>query len=334
MPITKVVRRRGATTTVQANAEVMFLPGGSIHRWQVRIATAVTRATAFAAPTNKRPRWVYNGKRLKNTFNSRTEMDAKNMRAVSVVGSSAAHAIFVDQGTGSYQAKILPPWVRGGGSLYESTWRPSPNSAPQGTITVRGQRAQGFFAKGLKRGMESKRLPSVEVPDSAIAGRTRPTPTHLLASVLGGEPNDMAFRAQLEQWREWRDRAFLNPDRPRIRKSRSMGPGYKRVAISADERRARNRESQRRARARNIRRDPKPTRTKTTPNKPTRTPKNKTRARATSQGRNQFLAAMSRKYGWADRNTLVLRDGYYYVVVRTRGANGKTEYREVRGRAR
>lgn len=248
MPLVKVVRSRGATTTVEANAEVLFQPTGSISRWENRLSNRVTEATRRAAPKNKRPHWLHYGKKLSDfgSFTSRTKRSGT--RITTVLGSRVSHALYVDQGTGIYAGKspwkaaILPPRAVGGSDLYESTWRPSKNSGPQGGRMIKGQRGQFFFAKGLRDALVSMRIPSVEVSDSAVAAKTQGGGVQAMVNSLGLPVNaNGAFRQQLEEWRRWRDESFLNPDRVRVR-SRALNPNVQRPRrLSPDERRERNR---------------------------------------------------------------------------------------------
>lgn len=206
------IRSRGATVYAEAHGEVLFAPGTSLSRWKNRFSNRLTAETAKAAPSNKRPRWAHYGKPLKQTISSSTStrLTRGGGRFYIATGSSANHALFVDQGTSSFQAKILPPWTRGGASLYESTWVPPGSSGPVGPIQVRGQKAQHFFDKGLQRGFQRMRLRSVQVPGEGISGMKeafRGMPASL-TNFSGATPWSFAFDAQLRQWRAWRDEAF------------------------------------------------------------------------------------------------------------------------------
>lgn len=337
MPLVKAVRSRGATTTVEANVEVMFVPTGSISRWERRLSRAVTEATRRAAPRNKRPHWMHYGKKLSDFGAYTTKTKYSGTHITSVVGSRVSHALYPDQGTGIYagkspwRAKILPPRTEGGSDLYEATWRPRRDSAPQGGITVKGQRGQFFFDKGLRNALTSMRLPSVEVADAVVANKTRGGSTQALVNSLGLPVDPQgAFQTQLEQWREWRDDAFQSETRPRNRKSRAIYPS-RIPRLSPDERKARNRINSKRYRD-SVRDYDRSLRAKTkAPIKPAK-PKRVTKPKMGKTDQNAFISAMSRKYGWVDRNTLEIRGGYYYIVVRVKGEGGRTEYREVRGK--
>lgn len=206
------IRSRGATVYAEAHGEVLFLPGTSLSRWKNRFSNRLTAETAKAAPSNKRPRWAHYGKPLKQTISSSTStrLTRGGGRFYIATGSSANHALFVDQGTSSFQAKILPPWTRGSPSLYESTWVPPGSSSPIGPIQVRGQKAQHFFDKGLQRGFQRMRLRSVQVPGEGISGMRealRGMPASL-TNFSGATPWSFAFDTQLREWRAWRDEAF------------------------------------------------------------------------------------------------------------------------------
>lgn len=214
------IRKRGASGVVTAHGEIMFAPGGLVNSWTNRFANRIGSETRKAAPTNKRPRWAHYGKPLKATITaSRPEFrpTARGARVYAAVGSTAPHAYYVDQGTGihgpnsrPYEAKILPPWQRGSASLYEHTWRPGgPRGRPVGTITIKGQEGQEFFAKGLARGFMRMKNRSVQVPGDGVAKMSR-----ALAALPrglerpGNTPVTGSFVLQLEEWRKWRDEAW------------------------------------------------------------------------------------------------------------------------------
>lgn len=246
MPLVRVVRSRGATTTVEANAEVLFLPSGPISRWENRLSNRVTEATRKLAPKNKRPHWLHYGKKLSDYGSFTTSTKRSGTHITTVLGSRVSHALYVDQGTGIYAGKspwkaaILPPREVGGSDLYEDTWRPHPSAKPGPGRMIKGQRPQFFFARGLRAGLVSMRIPSVEVADAVVAAKTQGGATQALVNSLG-LPIDAngAFRQQLQQWREWRDEAFLNPRRERTYKSRSRG--FARPRVDPTERKRLNR---------------------------------------------------------------------------------------------
>lgn len=223
MVLVRRIRKRGANIVVEAHGEVLFSAVGPVGRWTNMFSNRVTAFTAEEAPENKRPRWAHYGKPLKSTITSSTTYQPVRMKVYSAVGSTAPHAYYVDQGTGiyagngPYEAKILPPWQRGSASLYERTWRPSPVEGRPGPrrvkpVMVKGQRGQFFFDEGLRRGFQSMRMRSFQVPtDAKITDALRSMPTGM-TNFLGNTPPDKAFRAQLEEWRQWRDDAWFNDE--------------------------------------------------------------------------------------------------------------------------
>jgi hypothetical protein len=217
--IVRRIRNRGATITVEANAEVLFMPGGQVHNWTNRFTGRIRAHTISEAPRNKRPRWSHYGKALHTTIVSARPRFWGNgrdkQRVYGAVGSTAPYAWYVDQGTGvhngsmPYKAKILPPWVRGEGSLYEHTWRPTgPGGKRVKPVYIKGQKGQGFFDKGLRRAFQSMRMRSYQIAtDPKITDVINSVPTGL-DNFKGNTPADGAFIAQLEEWREWRDTAW------------------------------------------------------------------------------------------------------------------------------
>lgn len=232
--LVRKIRNRGANIVVEAHAEVLFAATGDVGRWQNRMSQRVRSFAAQAAPRNKRPRWAHYGKPLRDTFTATTKYQEGNMRVYSAIGSSAPHAYYVDQGTGvfngsgPYPAKVLPPWQRGEGSLYEATWRPNgPNGKRVKPVMIKGQKGQGFFAAGLARGFRSMRLRSFQVPGEGgpkIANAMAAMPTGM-ENFKGNTPGDGAFVAQLKQWREWRDEAWTRNTLGRtVRPERNPNP--------------------------------------------------------------------------------------------------------------
>jgi hypothetical protein len=232
MPVVRRIRGRGATGWVEVHGEVLFARNGDVSQWTRGFSRRITRLTAAAAPSNKRPRWSHYGKALKRTFTSSTQSSPGTLKVHAAVGSTAPYAAYVDQGTGvysgrgPYQAKILPPWTRQSPSLYEHTFnRPEPTTDragntyiewnPQGTITVKGQRGQFFFDEGLKRAFASEGMPTLQVPGVPPGMKMFPD---RLANFVGNTPADSAFIAQLKEWRSWRDRAWYS--------DRILGQGY------------------------------------------------------------------------------------------------------------
>lgn len=213
--LVRKIRSRGANIVVEAHGEVLFAPGADISRWKNRFSNRITAFTAQGAPTNKRPRWAHYGKPLKTTFtaSTRTRITKGGGFVYIAVGSTAPHAYYVDQGTGvyngsgPYEAKVLPPWLPIF-DLYENTWRPAgPGGRKVKPVMIKGQRGQFFFDKGLKRGFQSMRLRSYQVPGegvSSMAGALASFPTGM-ENFLGNTVSDATFKAQLQEWRRWRD---------------------------------------------------------------------------------------------------------------------------------
>lgn len=215
--LVRKIRKRGANIVVEAHGEVLFAATGDVGKWQNRMSHRVRAFAAQEAPRNKRPRWGHYGKPLRSTFTATTRYQEGNMRVYSAIGSSAPHAYYVDQGTGvfngagPYPAKVLPPWQRGEGSLYEATWRPGgPGTRRVKPIMIKGQKGQGFFDKGLARGFRSMRLRAFQLPGEGgpkISQALNSMPTGM-TNFAGNTPADGAFIASLEQWRAWRDAAW------------------------------------------------------------------------------------------------------------------------------
>lgn len=242
MPLVRRIRKRGANIVVEAYGEVLFAASGDIGRWTNRFSQRVRSFAAQEAPTNKRPRWGHYGKPLKTTFTASTTYQPMRMRVYSAIGSSAPHAYYVDQGTGvfngsgPYPAKVLPPWQRGEGSLYEATWRPAgPGTRKVNPVMIKGQKGQFFFDKGLARGFRSMRLRSFQLPGEGgpkISEAINSIPSGM-TNFAGNTPADGAFIASLEQWRAWRDAAWtrgklgrnIRPERnPKPTKPKAVKP--------------------------------------------------------------------------------------------------------------
>lgn len=301
---------------IEANAEVLFSATGDVGRWQNRFSQRARAAAAAAAPSNKRPRWSHYGKALRTTFTATTKYQPGRMKVYSAIGSSAPHAYYVDQGTGvhagngPYKAKILPPWQRGEGSLYEHTWRPGGEGGRVvRPVYIKGQEGQGFFDKGLRRAFQSMRMRSFQVPGEGgpkIAAAVNSIPSGLL-NFAGNTAADGAFRQQLDDWREWRGNAWSregvlgrqeNPQRRPVTPSRPSKPK------------------------------------KTRPPKPPK-PKGPSRA-SLAADRARVLAAAIKHYGAGnvETHTLEFRDGFWYITVRTKDSQGRNVFKEVKQRAR
>lgn len=343
------LRRRGVNTVVEAHGEVLFAPGTDLSRWKNRFSQRILAATIVAAPENKRPRWDHYGKPLKGTFkaSTATRITKGGGYFYIAVGSTAPYAAYVDQGTGvfaggsPYPAKILPPWSRGSASLYENTWRPPGSNKPVRPVMIKGQRGQFFFDAGLKNGFRSMRLRSFQVPgDAAITSALATFPDHL-ANFGGNTPADTAFRAQLTEWRAWRDKAFDSGRKlgrnavgyryTESRYSKAQQAASSRAATSATRKARRAAESalrSKRWREKN----------KAALTKPTK-PETGARRKALQVERARFIAAAIKKYGMSnvDLGSLEYEGGYWYLTVKVftkRDSDGgiRPEYKEVRGR--
>lgn len=221
MSQTKILREGKATIIATANGEVLAAPGGLVYRWTDQLNRKILRATARAAPRHKfgkRPLRPHPGKPLKRSFVSttpRTRLLKSGFRIYASVGSTARHAVYVDQGTGvfagnsPYVAKILPPWAPGQGSLYEHTWRPG---GPQGKrvrqVLIKGQPGQYFFDQGLRDGFRLHRIASAQIPGGSQVSDAFSTWYRQLEGFQGNTEADAGFVRRLEDWRRWRDKAF------------------------------------------------------------------------------------------------------------------------------
>lgn len=213
MPLTRTLRSRGSTVVVTAFAENLFTEAGPIPSWTRRATTSIRKATRTAAPTNQRHRWAHQGTPLKNTFRGSTRANPAGLKTYFAVGSTSDHALFVDQGTtGGFPMKILPPWAPGSPSLFESSWNWFGKGTAKNRKTNPGQRPQNFFDTGLRNGLAAMGIPTVEgaTPDSLRAGATFPEAVAAFTT-SGGErytQSNPVFRAQLAEWRAWRDSTY------------------------------------------------------------------------------------------------------------------------------
>lgn len=325
MPVTRTIKGRGVNGVLVVAAEPLFAVTGSVGRWTNGVSQRVRIATARAAPTNKRPRWAHYGKPLKQTFTASTAYQPERLRVYAGIGSTAPHALYVDQGTKPFEAKILPPWTRGGSDLREATYKYpvgfTSNSGrggvtwkPMGGIMVSGQRAQNFFAEGLAAGLAASGVSTVPLPvDGGIEGVIDGIPASLTGA-SGNTPVNAAFIAQLEEWRAWRNEGWLAYQKGRKRPPRARG--RRRTVTQADRRRWWRKASQKY-------RDKNRDNTK---------PKRNAAVRAE---RARFLAAMIKKYGAnnVDKGSLEFRKGYWYITIRTKDSEGRTIFKEVRGKS-
>lgn len=347
MPATKRLRGKNYNGVVVASAEILFTPGGIMGRWK---STLAGRTTGFAkgfAPSNKRPRWAHYGAPLKSTFKSSMDYDPGKLQAHMAIGSTSDHAVYPDQGTGifggngPYQGKILPPWTPGSPSLYESTWRPNPRSAPNGTVTIKGQRGQFFMDRAVKAGLRSARVATATLPGGSSVSKVVDSAPDGLLNFLGNTQPSATFVAQLQEWRAWRDRAF-NSDRSlgrdgdggRVGASRRLS-SYRRVDSGLLDRPRRTPAERRKQDA--IRQQRR--RDRVSEAKSTAKGRRPRKSMATKSQRNaektRFLKAMQKKWGVSnvDLGSLEGRNGYWYVTVRTKDAQGRTVFIERRGKA-
>lgn len=257
----RLKKTKNATVVINANADILFMPGGDVHGWMRKFANRTKKFTAAAAPSNSRPRWAHYGKPLKETIESLPPKPRKvrgGMRLYASVGSTAPYALYVERGTGifggrgPYEAKILPPWQRQSPSLYEHTWQVPAGSSRDnygnswtdwqqvGTVMIKGQKPQKFMEKGLNRAFEFMMRSSAQTVSRGtpkIGKALASWPADLSDFRPGNTPANGAFIAQLQEWREWRDEAFSA--------GRVLGRGYtgfrerrEREAVHRDIRRA------------------------------------------------------------------------------------------------
>jgi hypothetical protein len=218
MPEVRRLKKRGATIEVVAYGEVLFTNAGPVPGWLGRFSQRVRSFAEAEAPSNKRPRWAHYGKPLKSTMRAttRTRRGISAFHLHAAVGSTAPHAYYVDQGTGifagnsPYKAEILPPWERFSPSLYEASWQPPGSVRRVKPVMIKGQKGQHFFDTALKRGFQSMRMRSIQLPGEgvgAMSGVLRSEPAGLV-NFLGSTPSDAGFIKSLEEWRAWRDAAW------------------------------------------------------------------------------------------------------------------------------
>lgn len=341
MPAKKVTRKKHVTITAEAYAEVAFTPRGPMPAWNRRAAQAVEKAIIANTPTGSRPHWAHTGKRLKDTISSQTAMNAAGSKAHFTVGSSSYYAAYVDQGTGGFDAKILPPWSRGSASLFEHTWKPSPNSAPVGKLPVKGQKAQRFFGRGLQEGMAAMGI--IARPTSDVVDTT-PFPRHI-TQFPGDAYNQAAFRAQLEEWRKWRDKAWADGkylgrsgsdsrSREVARRRASRALSRRLRAAERKKRRANSTAKTSAERGREFRERQAAAKGKARPKRRTREDKAQRRETVSQkQDRANFKAAMIKKYGRII-GAVEYRNGRWYATVPAKDDRGRNIFKEVSAKAK
>lgn len=332
MPVVKTVRRRRSTITIEAHGEVLFTGTGPVGRWTKKLVKSVETATAANSPRNKRPRWAHYGKPLKQTFGSSVRTVPSQLKVHGAVGSSSDYATFVDQGTGVFaghepwEAKILPPWRRGSPSLYEQGWSPNASGA-RNTVMIQGQPGQFFFDKGLKQGFAVMRLLSFEAPlTPSIESAIQDLPLSILSFLDSGNTvANPAFKAQLKEWRLWRQEAFNEGRRlGKIKGRINSRPGRK-----YKKRPKRRRAAGQRQRARDLARDRQQRfRDREREKNPRQSGRESVARRA---DRTAFFNAMVKKYGAGnvDKVSLDYRKGRWFVTIKAKNERGKTIYKEV-----
>lgn len=214
--LAKAFKKHGAAVVVETHGEVLFAPSTDLSRWKNRFSSTLTAAVTKEAPShnfgkrNFRPHPSPDGKTLKKSIRSKTRTRITNGGGYFYIatGSSMPYAIYVDQGTGvfggggAYEAKVLPPYNTGEGTLYEAGWNKKP-------IYIKGQIGKHFFDKGLASAFRAMRMRSTDVPGegiSAMASGLKSFPENLFGA--GNTPNDDAFKGRLRNWRKWRDEAY------------------------------------------------------------------------------------------------------------------------------
>lgn len=355
MPKTSVIRKGRTTVTIEAYAEVIAAPTAPLGKWSTVFRKRLEDNTRNFAPGNSRPRWSHYGPRLRSTFGGAIRYNPVAGRVDFAVGSSASHALYVDQGTGVYngaapwRARILPPWKRGQGSLYEASWIPPGNSRRVRPVWIKGQKGQHFMERGLERTMASMRMRSYQLPDDPRMAKAIATAPRSLTGFLSGTPNNGSFRAQLEQWREWRDKTWnsgrelgntgarknrrdVKKARDRYRSRRAQtddrGPLTNDQRRWAEEAKALSEQRRKERRAANARRYRERVKSGQS-RKPDRS-----LAQARSQEKARFRAHLEAKYGKRNvDNNIQMRDGKWqarvYMQVKMPNGRIRREWRTV-----
>lgn len=305
MAVVERLKGRNVSGVVEVHAEVLFAPTGQITNWSRRFSlNARSKASAYA-PSNKRPRWGHYGLPLKQTMRATTdsEMTRGGGYTVSAVGSTAPHALYVDQGTDGFYAKILPPTTHGGDDLFEYTYRP-PGSPAWGIWKekyVSGQEGQFFFDRALEDTLLQMTGRSITkrggiVP--IIADFTATSPFSPGNTTSASSPG---FLTQLEEWRTWRDISY------RRRRAEAEARRSPESRAREDAERARRREAARENRREKARERARQWR--------------KEKGNARAKDSRAFIKAMRDKYGSSNvlTDTLKRKDGYWYVQVITDG---------------
>lgn len=331
--LVKKIRKRGVRSlVVEAHAEILFAPTGDIGEWKRRVSRKVAGAASRFAPSNERPRWAHYGQPLKQTMTATTSYQPKRMRVYSAVGSKADYAYYVDQGTGihagraPWAAKILPPRTQGGHDL----WEPRKGRPDK---MIKGQRGQQFMQRGLDSAFRSMRIYTRKVPgNGGIGALMAGVPSGLYDGFTGNTPADAAFRAQREEWRQWRKDAWGDEDfRERQRLNR---PSRAMPAHLKAERKALNkawRADQSAKRSRKWREDIKSGKHKPKRKKPTRAQEWAAESRALTKAKATAKVKAGLNDGGYDFKALTINsNGTWTAMVRRRGTSGI--FRTVKGK--
>lgn len=231
MSASRIITRGDAKVAINVNSTLLFIPGGDVYNWTARLEEKAKTRTKFWAPFHgKTTHWSgrqrylrpHKSKELKRTIVASRPHVRKTKRGsqiLAAIGSTAGHALYVDQGTGDYSghgpypAKILPPWKEGDPSLYEHSWNPGGRKL-RNPVMIHGQKGQEFFDKGMRSAFKAMHIPSATLP----AGSPRVEKALnvgwplTLTGFSGSTTAEAGFLGDLELWREWRDTAWRNGD--------------------------------------------------------------------------------------------------------------------------
>lgn len=276
MSASRLIVRGNATVAINANATLLFVPGGDVYEWTNKVNRSIKRQTAYWAPKHnqtgrwKRPLRPHGRTPLKRTFVASRPYTRKSKYGAQVlasVGSTAHHALYVDQGTGiyggngPYEARLLPPWSEGSPSLYEATWNPG-GKRVRDPVMIKGQPGKQFFDKGLRSAFKANRVPYVTLPSGggAIEQALSVGWPQTLMDFSGSTTADAGFLQDLPKWRAWRDAAWKEgkdlgkprPSKTRPKKPRATKPKVSQRAVQqvkqAQDAKRRNNQAQRDAR--------------------------------------------------------------------------------------
>lgn len=208
--------KRGATIFAEAYGDALGLPGGDVNRWTASFREKMREFTAAAAPVNKRGHHVFDGVPLKQSINrSKVKFHKRGagFRLYATVGSTKNYAAFVDQGTKGGIARRIPPWKPRYPYAYTAHWF----GGKEPGMPVRGQKAQHFFDKGIRRAFAYKRLAYSAGPRAQVAAAMN-VAIGTMPDFRGATPaagQEGAYKAQWDEWIKERDEAFRNNKIPR-----------------------------------------------------------------------------------------------------------------------